>query len=98
MLVGDSSIEIESPGANEVELDLLKDEDKLVVSDSKDEDEDAEKADDLVLVGEDSFNSVEGVSLDEDLKLASDSWSSFHFLFHSELRLNDLKSEMLMLV
>ena len=75
MLVGDSSIEIKSLGANKIELDFLKDKDKLVASGRKDEDEDedVEKTGDLVSVGEDSFDSVEEVSLDEDLKLARDS-------------------------
>ena len=73
MLVGNLSIEIELLGANEVELDFLKDEDELVASDRKNEDEDADETGHLVLAGEDSFDSVEEVSLDEDLKLASDS-------------------------
>ena len=67
---------------SELNLDLLEDEDKLVANDSKgeDENENSKEAGFLVSAGEDALDSVEGVSLDEVLKLASDSLSNSYFL------------------
>ena len=72
---------------SELDFNSLEGKNELLADADEDEDKDKEK---IVSVGKGIFDSVEGVSLDAVLNLASNSSSDFYFLFHPELCLINL--------